>query len=204
MKRLAILCTAVATACCTMPPPSPLGPSAGALVWQLQAEMGARASGTPIEVRDGELWLLTAKHVIDTPPTAWSAHTRRGDILLGGRLVGKHPELDAAVMAFPLPEDYPTPPTLEIDADRLELGDTVWTAGWGGSVALWVTEALAQGSHRLSGASFFGDSGGAVLDAQGRVRGVTVGIGGPHRTHQVWLLPIGDIWDWLDSLGVLG
>lgn len=201
MKRL-VVAVALASSCCGLPPASPLGPQAGGLVWQIDGE-ATLASGTPVAVIDRELWLLTAAHVTITQPVpGWKAVSRAGDILVGGRTGPTHPALDAAFVIFPLPPDYPAPKTLPIDGARLELGDTVWTAGWGGSKALWVTEALAQSDRRLTGGAYFGDSGGAIIDEDGELRGLLIGIGGANRTHQVFFIAVADLLPWLASLGI--
>lgn len=207
MRLVAIAAVLLATSCSNTPSNSARIGAAGT-IWQIQGPL-SRGSGVPVGVEDGELLLLTAAH-IDVPlelpqpgPTTWSALNRHGSILLGGRIVEKHPELDAMLMAFPL-AGHPAPRLVELGFEELEFGEDVWGAGWGKSVALWLTEGLANDARRVSAEANPGDSGGGIFDTEGRLRALILGISDPHATYQVWVLPLGEIREWLAGHGLGG
>lgn len=199
--KLPVLVVALVAACCTVPPSDVTRIEATANVWQLQNTFtNGRASGTPIRIHKGELWLLTARHVPETPAAlGWVAIHRDGTKTEEGRVVSLHPEADAAVMAFPLPEDF-TPMLITLGYEPLELGRKVYGAGWGGGWQLWLTEGLVSAANRVSSQIVPGDSGGGLFNQEGAQIAILVARGSQFDAHMAFVLPLAEIRDWLTAL----
>ena len=195
MKILAIS-VCLAAACCFAPPSDSPRMEATGNVWQLKGPH-SRGSGVPIGIHDGELWILTAKHLpkFDTA-TGWTAEHRDGTTLGEGHVIGLHPTEDAAILAFPLPDDEPFIPHLSFTP--LELGEQVYGAGWGGGYYLWLTTGLVSDEDRVTSQIAPGDSGGGLFDEEGRLVAILVGRYGD--AHMAAVVPLADIEEWLKNL----
>lgn len=164
-------------------------------VWKVAHEVQGRASGVPIAVRDGELWLLTARHVPgDENHTEWTATHRDGASLGEGRVISVHPDEDSAILAFPL--EGLEPFIVNLSFEPLELGETVYGAGWGGSAFLWLTTGLVSGLDRTSSQIALGDSGGGLFNEEGELIAILVGRS-TYAAHMTWVVPLVDIEEWL-------
>ena len=197
MKFLAL--SAVLAAACCNPPSDSARMSATGNVWQLKNEFtGNKASGVPIAIRDGELWILTAKHVPDVMAArGWTAEHRDGTALGEGRVISLHPDEDAAIMAFPL-GDY-VPRLAKLNYDPLELGAKVYGAGWGGGYYLWLTTGLVSGEDRVTAQIAPGDSGGGLFNEEGELVAILVGRYAARDAHMAGVVPLADMAGWLQK-----
>jgi hypothetical protein len=145
-------------------------------------------------VRGEELWFLTAKHNL---PPHWIT-SPGGAMICIGRVVAMHPVLDIQVVAFIMPEPTP-PPLIELRFEQVPVGMVTFVSGWGGGQEPWFTIGQFSGDDRISNPISPGDSGGAVLDSEGYLRGIVVGKCVDHSSHS-YFVPLSLAKDWLEPL----
>jgi hypothetical protein len=106
-----------------------------------------------------------------------TAYDINGDVVLSGGKVLSMPEdgSDAAILEFM--SDVPIA-TVPLISEPLKLTQLVYTAGYGGSSEeFWISQGLVcDPDGRTTSPITFGDSGGALLDASGRLAGTLMAI----------------------------
>lgn len=116
----------------------------------------------------------------------------------------KHPTLDIALVAMPLPGVR----SFAILSARLpKEGERLRVIGFGGGQQTrWTSEGMQSSvKGECSCDAWFGDSGGAVVDERGYVVGILSGIYQDHGVtipHHVVYVPIADAVTWLRANGV--
>ncbi len=134
--------------------------------------------------------ILTAGHVID-------------DALGEFDLVARHPELDAALIEAH--SDVPVT-VVPLRLTELRFAEDLWKVGYGHG-EFWVSRGCASAPDRASTPLHPGDSGGAILDSQGRLVGLVTQMGmqvSPRSGVEVpanslcWFIPILDLGEWMD------
>lgn len=154
---------------------------------QLRVERGRTGSGSAVMFRsDGHL--LTNAHVVDGA-TSVSVILATGREL-PGRVLGTDPESDTAVVKIdggPFPvADLGTTSDLKVGQEAIAIGSPLGLTG-GPSVTVGVVSALHRTVRTRYGQSLMdmvqtdapiapGSSGGALLDAGGRVIGITTAV----------------------------
>lgn len=194
-------------ACCT-PQLGADAPPQVASIWQLHTGASSFGSAIPVrceEMPDGRylVTMLTAKHVVQPPrPTYWAE--RQGALLEDGRVAANHPTLDASLVRFT--SDVPVA-TIAVRTSALYIGERLWISGFGGD-RFWIGTGLASATNRATVPAFSGDSGGAILDRNGELVGITSRIGayGVPWTmdlhvvhHHCMFVPAADLNDWLQA-----
>lgn len=135
------------------------------------------ATGCAIAVGGGRY--ITAAHVVDTPPITVLRIDGRGQPhALPATVAWADPARDLAVVAAP---GFTDEAPLAIAAEPPAVGDTVAVNGcWGSLSAGKVVDVQAERGRFLCAAPVVdGDSGGAIVNRQGRLVGVV--RGGAHR-----------------------
>jgi len=172
---LAVVALLAAGACAVPGYPPPWVTSAAAALQLLVGER-SHASCVPIDCRPlpggGYLVVfLTARHAVEVGNVR--LRTDDGAVTGPPAVVRPHPELDAALVAFVLDRPAFAVPLRE---SPLRLGEPAWVSGYGGGKGYWISQGLVCGSSRVSAPTAPGDSGGAVLDAEGRLIGIVEAI----------------------------
>lgn len=146
--------------------------------WKISGTSG-RGSCFPIKCQRVstalyEVWFITADHVIDGQPEGWMLE--RGDEqICNGMVLERDMPLDIAVVKAMSVKPVQCVP-MRLDDEPAD-GEEVYLAGYGGpDGVLWIEQGLACGKGRASVPVVMGDSGGPMIDAQGRVFGVCAAI----------------------------
>ena len=142
---------------------------------------------TPISL--GSAWpltedsFITAAHVVGGwPPgmvTVNGLPVESFELILGQ---------DAVILHMATPHGYTPWP---IDVRELLPGERVYKSGWGQSRHWWSEGFATNDQDRLSLDICPGDSGGPVLDSDGEVIGMIVGIG--KADHHAWIIPLTEL-----------
>ena len=186
-------------------------------VWKLMDPDGGGATAFPIhqvENEDGSytIWFLTAAHVTRGGENQdWSAVLRSERVLFRGRHTFRHDYLDAAVVTFTSTEPVTL---LHVDGRRPEFGEKVWTAGYPMLQGPFITEGIVSGEGMLStevymtsSNAYYGNSGGPVIDSNGRVVGIIEAVGWDPFSdtiipHMVWFVGTAHVVEWLEANGI--
>jgi serine protease Do len=143
-----------------------------------------------------EGYILTANHVVDgADPDGVKVSLAAGGREFPARIVGTDPQTDIAVLKI---EADNLPPITLADSDRIEVGDIVMAIGnpfgVGQTVTMGMVSAMGrtslgiirQGTQRgyenfiqIDAAINQGNSGGALIDAEGRLIGINTAIFSP-------------------------
>ena len=185
-----ILLSLLALAACAGPAPDRI--SAQLNVWRIETTRGS-GSGSPIRQTPPHIWFLTAKHL--EPSTEWSATTTT-TTLKDGAVIRRHPTEDVMIIAFPNTNTNTNIPIHHPRFDPLELGTVVYGSGWAHRYH-WLTHGIVSGPQRVTCPIAPGDSGGALLDAQGYLIGVLVARLSRHDAHMGVVVPIHKLKEWL-------
>lgn len=192
---------------CSLAPSRPEDscPANAANVWMLIGP-STRGSCAPVHCeQQGEgswrVTFLTAKHVVDGDSylAPWIVTNPRGDKLEYGIVSAMHPTLDVALVTFT--SDRPFEIFEFIDTE-MRRGDPAWVVGYPLAQHLSITKGWIGERFHVSAPIIFGNSGGPVLDYQGRIVGVisTVGIFRGHPiTHMACFVPILDVRSWIQG-----
>lgn len=172
-------------------------------VWLLE---NAHIQGTasPVVCRQvKDKWVvtfITAKHLILGVEDDWKI-SRNKQTLIGGKMIAQHTLEDAALIVF-------TSATY-IDLIPLEsrsplFGEEVWAVGYPGVKQLIITQGIVSHLFIASASSYYGCSGGPVIDSRGRVIGIVVGIfidrlRGISVQHIMKFTPIVSLDEWLTT-----
>ncbi|MGC3958170.1 MAG: DegQ family serine endoprotease [Verrucomicrobiota bacterium] len=144
-----------------------------------------------IVTEDG--YLLTNNHVIDgADDDGVKIVMPDGKTRYAAKVVGRDPRTDIAVLKIESPKKLPA--VTLADSDKLEVGDVVLAVGnpfgIGQSVSSGIISALGRGSGILGREGYEdfiqtdasinqGNSGGALVDAEGRLIGINQSIASP-------------------------
>lgn len=174
-------------------------------VWRI---MNAHTQGTasPVACRQvKDKWVvtfITAKHLIHDVKDDWEV-SRNKQTLIEGSLISQHAPEDAALVAFTSATYIDIIP---IESRSPVFGEEVWAVGYPGLEQPIITQGIVSHLFLASASSFYGCSGGPVIDSRGRVIGIVVGILGVHhlgRTvsvrHIMRFTPIVGLEDWLTA-----
>ncbi len=143
-----------------------------------------------------EGYILTANHVVDgADPDGVKVSLASGGKEISARIVGTDPQTDVAVLKI---DGDKLPPITLADSDKIEVGDVVMAIGnpfgVGQTVTMGIVSAtgrtglgiIRQGSQRgyenfiqTDAAINQGNSGGALIDAEGRLIGINTAIFSP-------------------------
>lgn len=163
------------------------------------------SGGTAVVVRvEGRrVFFLTARHVVDQDEGPYEI------VGVGtAELAGKHPTLDAAMLVIEeAPEDRSFR-ALPMRFEPLQFGEKIYSLGYSGHDGPWLDEGRYSGGNRASLVVWFRGSGGPVLDAEGRIVGLSVSLDlwrhpqawSPHPTAidgHSYFLPLAQLDDWL-------
>lgn len=177
-------------------PPAPSGSRADVVavaervrpaIVQLKVERGRSGSGSGVMFRtDG--FLLTNAHVVDGATSVTVVLSSGGE--MAARVVGSDPDSDTAVVKidggpYPVAELGSTA-GLKVGQEAIAMGSPLGLTG-GPSVTVGVVSALHRSVRTRTGQSLMdmvqtdapiapGSSGGALLDAAGRVIGITTAV----------------------------
>jgi Trypsin-like peptidase domain len=164
--------------------------AAGA-VWLLLLSDGSYGSAEAVAcdpLPDGQwsLVLLTAGHVVRTWQDGVTAEAHLGDRTCARCYVlSRAPDCDLALVAVESPGPCPV---FRVRTHDAVTGEDVWSVGYGGShqgfVHVWLSRGVACSADAATVPLWFGDSGGALVDAAGALVGVLDAI-------PVGLLPSG-------------
>ena len=140
----------------------------------------------PGEIVSAEGYILTANHVVEGADSVKVA-LPSGELKLDARVVGTDAATDVALLK--IESKRPLPAITIADSDKLEVGDLVLALGnpfaVGQTVTLGIISALGRGGFGLSAFEDFiqtdaainmGNSGGPLVDAQGRLVGINTAI----------------------------
>jgi len=176
MKRLWIVLCLVLIGCVSLRHKQATATAVNA--WKLQGMLG-RGTCFPISCNElgpsqFEVLFLTADHIIDQQPAGWAVE-REGTLIRDGMVLERNIPQDLAVVrvlsTFPI-----QCVTLRLD-DEPAPGEQVYLAGYGGpNDEWWMQEGLACGGGKATVPTVMGDSGGPMIDEQGRVFGVAAAI----------------------------
>ena len=131
-------------------------------------------SGFVIDAKDGKSYVVTNEHVVRNAESitvyTWDRET------LSAQLLSSDATVDLAVLSV---EAEANLPTLRFE-NRVELGERVIAIGSPGGLDFTVTEGIVSGVRDSSGVAYVqhdvpvnpGNSGGPLVNAQGRVIGV--------------------------------
>ena len=152
-----------------------------------------------VRVEGRRVFLLTARHVAVTGGP-W--------MILGlgeAVLVGHHPTEDASMLVVEDPSRVP--PALPMRFGPLAFSEKLYSLGYSGKDGPWLDEGRYSGDTRATLTVWFRGSGGPVLDARGRVVGLSTSLvlyppprWSPHphpRDGHSYFLPLSDLDDWL-------
>lgn len=172
-------------------------------VWLLE---NAHIQGTasPVVCRQvNDKWVvtfITAKHLILGIKDEWTI-SRNEQTLIEGKMIAQHALEDAALIVF-------TSATY-IDIIPLEsrsplFGEEVWAVGYPGVKQPIITQGIVSHLFIASASSYYGCSGGPVIDSRGRVIGIVVGIfrdilRGISVRHIMKFTPIVSLDEWLTT-----
>jgi len=130
-------------------------------------------------------YILTANHVVEGAEKITVA-LGNGEQEFDARVIGTDPPTDVAVIKIDNKKDMPALPLG--NSDQLEVGDTVLAIGDPFRIGQTVTMGIVSGIGRGIGATDYedfiqtdaainmGNSGGALVDAQGRLMGINTAI----------------------------
>jgi serine protease Do len=151
---------------------------------QAPRERRAQGLGSGVIVTpDG--YILTANHVVDGADSVKVAMTDGQEY--DARIVGNDPPTDIAVLKIEPKKELPA--ITLADSDKLEVGDLVLAVGnpfgLGQTVTMGIVSALGRGGFGITAYENFiqtdaainqGNSGGPLVDAEGRLVGINTAI----------------------------
>ncbi len=133
-----------------------------------------------------EGYILTANHVVDGADSV-KVSLSESDTQYDAKIIGTDPPTDVAVLKIEAKK--PLPSLVMGDSDKLEVGDVVLAVGnpfgVGQTVTMGIISGLGRGELGLTGYENFiqtdaainmGNSGGALVDAEGRLVGINTAI----------------------------
>jgi S1-C subfamily serine protease len=137
---------------------------------------GGDAFGTGVVWNASEGLVLTALHVVEQMPGVTVSFA--GGAALRARVIDVDPMLDLALLSVGAP--FGRPPARARRADRFDAGDAVTVLGCPGERCGAARAVLLDRAHRFAGSTYLalqgaveaGTSGGAVVDARGRLVGI--------------------------------
>lgn len=171
-------------------------------VWKLSSPL-SKGSCAPIscEIQPDYSWevvFLTAKHVVEGLEFVhWVASTPDGKLLEDGEVLAAHEKLDVALVRF---KSLWKVDTFRFIPQDPKPGDPAWVIGYPLARYISVTKGYIGERFHVSAPIIFGNSGGPVLDSQGRIIGVisTVGIyRGQYILHMACFVPVLDAKSWI-------
>jgi len=171
---------------------------------------GGVGSAVPISCRklDGrDLWevlALTCRHVVeDEDLLAVKVSIGEDGTIATPDLVDVHPFEDAALIRFVLP--YPMH-VVPLRVEHPPLGERVWAIGYPMGMSRTITDGYVGDHNKASADVFPGNSGGAVVDSQGRLVGIVDSVGVASNgfirnvvSHVMFFISTEELKDWLDS-----
>ncbi len=145
-------------------------------------EMRGQGSGV---ILDGNGYIVTNNHVIDSADEVWV--TLSDGQVVAAAVVGADPLTDLAVLKVDAPVELI--PAEWGDSDALRVGAPVWAVGSPFGLQHTVTSGIVSATNRLGNTPYQdflqtdaavnpGNSGGPLVDSQGRVVGVNTAIVG--------------------------
>lgn len=173
-------------------------------VWRIESEHG-QGSASPIECRQlNSKWVvtfLTARHVAQRAKTEWTAFHGKQK-LEGGSVITQHTSEDAALIVF-----ISTTPIeiLPIESRLPVFGEKVWAVGYPGINQVIITEGIISHLVLASASTYYGCSGGPVIDSKGRVIGIVVSVFSDYRgvvQHIMRFTPIVNLESWLTARNI--
>lgn len=205
------LAAMLTTACAlTSPAKRDLGEVARTTVKVFNTLNGSGGSAVPVQCDEYEpgrwaLMLLTCKHVIaGADLSTWTSTIANERHLGRPELVLEHPTLDLALLRVEL-TDGPLD-CMPIRHDHPDVGEVVFAIGYPGCGRRVITRGYIGDRGCASADVFPGNSGGAVVDSDGRLVGIVAAVGvmrhGPFGPptfidHDMVFVPIVDALDWL-------
>lgn len=139
---------------------------------------GTAGSGTLIEKNDYSATVVTCSHLFDQSTSGIIVKFHDGS-RYAAKLIGRDTGQDLAALKIRAPQQSPTPVSPDAPSG------TLTACGWGGDEVLKCAQGPISGYAQAIGASYPstkiagvvrpGDSGGGVLDEQGRLAGVIWG-----------------------------
>lgn len=172
-------------------------------VWMIATPFGA-GSATVIDCRpDGDEFVvtaLTAKHVLrHHMAPGYEIHlVQPGQRHRGGTVKALHPALDVALLEFRLPAPLAV---ADVSYANLEAFRPIWGVGYA-AMSRWVSRGVVSAPNRGTILAAPGDSGGAVVDDQGRLVGVISHVNVLRRTgqqisHHCTFVPLAGLEEWI-------
>lgn len=144
-------------------------------IWRISNIHGT-GSASPVSSQrvneNNTILFLTAKHVTQGLQGGWRAY-HQGRTLSGGKLIAEHPSFDVALLVFTV--DTPVD-IVPLTGRAPQFGERVWSVGYPRINSPVITEGIVSSHTIASTSSYYGCSGGAVIDSRGKIFGVVRAI----------------------------
>lgn len=177
---------------------------------QVMRHDGAGGTGVPVQcdrLDDGRwtIVILTARHVVEGQDlSTWSVNIGLHRWVGTPTLIAKHPTTDAALLR--VESDRPIE-CVPIRWEHPNVGERVWVIGYPAMTPHRViTDGWVGDVGHASAEVFPGNSGGPVIDSEGRLVGIVLTVGvhvqtdDPHYIHHdMGFLPMERLRGWLDN-----